>query len=90
MLIGELVPLTLDFLKSNPALPAMPALEHVLVDEYQDLNKADQSLVKLLAGSSALLVIGDDNQSIYSFRHANPRWNTDISERDVNNQGVHD
>ncbi len=72
MLIGELVPLTLDFLKSNPALPAMPALEHVLVDEYQDLNKADQSLVKLLAGSSALLVIGDDNQSIYSFRHANP------------------
>lgn len=72
MLIGELVPLTLDFLKSNPALGAIPVLDHVLVDEYQDLNKADQSLVKLLATSSALLVIGDDNQSIYSFRHANP------------------
>lgn len=72
MLIGELVPLTLDFLKSNPALGATPAIDHVLVDEYQDLNKADQSLVKLLAGSAALLVIGDDNQSIYSFRHANP------------------
>ncbi len=72
MLIGELVPLTLDFLKSNPALGAAPALDHVLVDEYQDLNKADQSLVKLLANSAALLVIGDDNQSIYSFRHANP------------------
>jgi superfamily I DNA/RNA helicase len=72
MLIGELVPLTLDFVKSNPALGAIPPLDHVLVDEYQDLNKADQSLVKLLAASAALLVIGDDNQSIYSFRHANP------------------
>lgn len=72
MLIGELVPLTLDFLRSNPALGATPVIDHVLVDEYQDLNKADQSLVKLLAGSAALLVIGDDNQSIYSFRHANP------------------
>lgn len=72
MLIGELVPLTLDFLKSNPALGGIPTIDHVLVDEYQDLNKADQSLVKLLADSAALLVIGDDNQSIYSFRHANP------------------
>ncbi len=72
MLIGELVPLTLEFVRANPAVPALPPLEHVLVDEYQDLNKADQSLVKLMAGKSALLVIGDDNQSIYSFRHANP------------------
>ncbi len=72
MLIGELVPLTLGFLKANPALKAIPEFDHVLVDEYQDLNKGDQSLVKLMATSSSLLVIGDDNQSIYSFRHANP------------------
>lgn len=72
MLIGELVPLTLDFIKENPALEILPPYEHVLVDEYQDLNKSDQSLVKAFAGVSSLLVIGDDNQSIYSFRHANP------------------
>jgi DNA helicase-2/ATP-dependent DNA helicase PcrA len=72
MLIGELVPLTLSFLNANPALNAAPEFDHVLVDEYQDLNKADQSLVRLLAQSGSLLVIGDDNQSIYSFRYANP------------------
>ncbi len=72
MLIGELVPLTLAFLRANPAVNASPQFEHVLVDEYQDLNKADQELVRLLADASALLVTGDDNQSIYSFRHANP------------------
>ena len=72
MLIGELVPLTLSFLRANPELPVLPALGHVLVDEFQDLNKADQTLARTLAATSALLVIGDDNQSIYSFRYANP------------------
>jgi ATP-dependent DNA helicase UvrD/PcrA len=72
MLIGELVPLTLAFARANPELPVFPALEHVLVDEFQDLNKADQRLVQTLAASASVLVIGDDNQSIYSFRHANP------------------
>lgn len=72
MLIGELVPLTLGFLRTNPALGAVPRFDHVLVDEYQDLNKSDQTLVRLFTGSSSLMVIGDDNQSIYSFRYANP------------------
>lgn len=72
MLIGELIPLTLDFLRANPELPVLPVLSHVLVDEFQDLNKADQALAHELANAASLLVIGDDNQSIYSFRHANP------------------
>lgn len=72
MLIGELVPLTYAFLNANPALPVLPVLDHVLVDEYQDLNKADQSLIRALIATSSFLVIGDDNQSIYSFRYANP------------------
>lgn len=72
MLIGELVPLTLAFIRANPELKILPDLEHVLADEFQDLNKADQQLVLTLAGSASLLVIGDDNQSIYRFRHANP------------------
>ena len=72
MLIGELVPLTLLYARQNPALNLLPEFEHVLVDEYQDLNKADQTLVETLGQSGSFVVIGDDNQSIYSFRHANP------------------
>lgn len=72
MLVGELVPLTLDFIRHNPALQVIPVFEHVLVDEYQDLNRADQALILQLAANGHLLVVGDDNQSIYSFRHANP------------------
>ncbi len=47
-------------------------LEHVLVDEFQDLNPAQYSLLRLLVSSSGdgLFVIGDPNQSIYAFRGA--------------------
>jgi superfamily I DNA/RNA helicase len=72
MLVGELVPLTLDFVRKNPALQILPIFDHVLVDEYQDLNRADQALILELAAKGHLLVVGDDNQSIYSFRCANP------------------
>ena len=46
--------------------------EHVLVDEYQDTNIIQADMVDLLAsGHKNLMVVGDDSQSIYSFRGAN-------------------
>jgi len=47
---------------------------HVLVDEYQDTNHAQYRLLQLLAGEHRnLMVVGDDSQSIYGFRHADIR-----------------
>jgi DNA helicase-2/ATP-dependent DNA helicase PcrA len=43
---------------------------HVLVDEYQDLNLAQERLVELVAGRGEPFVVGDDDQSIYRFRGA--------------------
>ena len=43
---------------------------HVLVDEYQDLNLAQERLVELLAQGRQPFVVGDDDQSIYRFRGA--------------------
>ena len=37
MLIGELVPITLSYLRNNPGIPERGRYRHVLVDEYQDL-----------------------------------------------------
>jgi hypothetical protein len=57
----------------NPGHPDIPVYEHVLVDEYQDLNRADQALIDAISGNAAVTVIGDADQSIYGFRHANPK-----------------
>jgi ATP-dependent DNA helicase UvrD/PcrA len=47
---------------------------HVLVDEYQDTNRAQYALVNLLAGEHRnVAVVGDDDQSIYRFRGADIR-----------------
>jgi DNA helicase-2/ATP-dependent DNA helicase PcrA len=45
--------------------------QHLLIDEYQDTNKAQYVLVKLLAGKSGnITAVGDEDQSIYRFRGA--------------------
>ncbi len=72
MHIGELIPKALQYLRQNPASPHRGLFEHVLIDEYQDLNRADQVLLDLLAREGQLVVVGDENQSIYSFRFAYP------------------
>jgi DNA helicase-2/ATP-dependent DNA helicase PcrA len=48
MLIGELVPEALRFVRNNPAHPVMTRFDHVIVDEYQDLNRAEQVLIDRL------------------------------------------
>src|SRR5450756_1722020 len=48
--------------------------EHVLVDEYQDVNKIQYELVKRLSKMHGnITVVGDDDQSIYAFRGANSK-----------------
>jgi DNA helicase-2/ATP-dependent DNA helicase PcrA len=59
MLIGELVPETLRFLRNNPASPELTAFDHIVVDEYQDLNRAEQVLLDLLAVRCNNSIVGD-------------------------------
>jgi len=72
MLVGELVPETLKYLRNNPTTCYLNRFEQVFVDEYQDLNKAEQELLELLSAHSSYFIIGDEDQSIYSFKYAHP------------------
>jgi DNA helicase-2/ATP-dependent DNA helicase PcrA len=65
-----------------------PTIKYLLVDEYQDINKAEHSLILLLSrNTSKLFVVGDDDQSIYGWRGANPSiirtFQSDFSEGKV-------
>ena len=70
----DLLVYTYQLFKSHPEICDKYAthFEYVLVDEYQDTNYAQHCIVQLLTGKyRRVCVVGDDAQSIYSFRGAN-------------------
>lgn len=71
---SELVYQLLCELRSNPDFSPTSQGEVVIVDEYQDLNQCDlRTVAELVSRSEAeVFAAGDDDQSIYSFRHAHP------------------
>src|SRR6202162_6337529 len=68
----DLLTLAVKMLDEHPALRRTYAerYPHVLVDEYQDLNLAQERLVELIAEKGEPFIVGDDDQSIYRFRGA--------------------
>ena len=70
----DLITLTLDLLKKDDAVRIKYAskYKYIMVDEYQDTNHAQFEFVKLLSSvHKNICVVGDDDQSIYSWRGAN-------------------
>lgn len=74
VLPGEVIFKCVDAIRLGTLQPAqLPSIDHLIVDEFQDLNACDQEFIRLLSAQNiTLFVAGDDDQSIYSFRHANP------------------
>lgn len=72
---GDLIANTLILLRSRPNIlnKFRDQFQHILIDEFQDTNYSQYQLIKLLAPSKNkpnLVVVGDDDQSIYKFRGA--------------------
>ena len=70
--------LACEALKSDGALLAswQARARYLLVDEYQDINEAQCQLIQLLSAAhpDGLFAVGDDDQSIYSFRGGSPKY----------------
>ncbi|MDX2502950.1 MAG: RecQ family ATP-dependent DNA helicase [Gammaproteobacteria bacterium] len=79
LLKGNTHELGLDTFHQRIAL--LDGLEHILVDEYQDIDQLQYEMIAALAGQSleedeklSLMAVGDDDQSIYQFRNANVKY----------------
>ena len=73
--LDDLISLPVFLLRNNPNILEkwQNRVRHMLVDEYQDTNNAQYEMVRLLVGKHlGLTVVGDDDQSIYAWRGANP------------------
>ena len=69
----DLLMVTVDVLRTNPDVLAhyQHRFKHILVDEFQDTNKAQNELVVLLGQAHRnVSVVGDQDQSVYKFRGA--------------------
>jgi len=74
---GELMLRSFELLRDHAAVRAhyQKRFRHILVDEFQDTNRLQYAWLKLIAGQgesggSAVMAVGDDDQSIYAFRGA--------------------
>jgi ATP-dependent DNA helicase UvrD/PcrA len=73
-----------EALTDHPAVATelQERFQHVLVDEYQDVNRLQADITDLMAlGHGSLTVVGDDDQSIYAFRGADAQAILTFPER---------
>ena len=72
----DFVPMALEVLRSpDGRAGARTPYAHIIVDEYQDVNLGQQVLLETVAGPDAeVMVVGDDDQTIYEFRGARPDY----------------
>ncbi|RJQ28717.1 hypothetical protein C4571_03025 [Candidatus Parcubacteria bacterium] len=70
----DLIQKTVELLRKESSVleKYRKTFQHILVDEYQDLNPLQYELIRLLAGGHKnISVVGDDHQMIYGWRYAN-------------------
>ncbi len=80
----DMLCLTVDLFRERPEVLGIyqKRFRHILVDEYQDTNAVQSALIDLLAGShNSLMAVGDDSQSIYSWRGADMDHILNFSKR---------
>src|SRR5260370_8416267 len=79
-----MVPLVVRAMDKSPAYAATitGAYDHLLVDEYQDVNPGQVELIdRFVQTGRTLWVVGDDDQTLYAFRAADVRYTLDFPQK---------
>jgi len=93
MTYDDFIPTAIDILENNSAFYRRfcANIQHLVVDEYQDINLGQQTLIEILAGEQAdVMVVGDDDQTIYEWRGARPNYILQDFAAVFNNKSVLD
>jgi DNA helicase-2/ATP-dependent DNA helicase PcrA len=84
----QTIPVATELLSGCDELPEWLAkIKHYFVDEYQDFNKAEHRLIRYLAdNATSTVIVGDDDQSLYSGRGGSPAGIRQLYEDPANDQ----
>ena len=80
---NDLILLTLHIFKNRPEIAQrwQERLEYILIDEFQDIDALQYELMDVLAGfHHNLFIVGDPDQTIYTWRGASVRWLLDFDK----------
>lgn len=84
---------SISFIKDNPAYAEekIGTIDLLVVDEFQDFNDVERNLLFLLFSfATNIIVLGDDDQSIYSFKNADPEALIELYNNPLNTKIAHD
>ncbi len=78
--LDDLVNLVIVLLEHYPEIrkEVSSAFDYIFVDEYQDVNKEQYKLIKLLKNKNKVLIVGDEDQAIYGWRGSNSKYFRDF------------
>lgn len=68
-------------LKLREAPDKLSSVKHLLVDEFQDINRAQAELIEYIGRNASVFVVGDPRQSIYQWRGSDERFFSDFSKK---------
>jgi DNA helicase-2/ATP-dependent DNA helicase PcrA len=74
------------FLDSSASSKFLDSISYVFFDEYQDVNMIQNYILKKFANKSKIMVVGDDAQSIYSFRGSSVNYILNFDKEFPNNK----
>ena len=75
---GRMILLTVENLRKNPDVLAN--VRYLIVDEYQDINRAQEELIRLIGRNGEIFVVGDPRQSIYQWRGSDEKFFSSFEE----------
>jgi DNA helicase-2/ATP-dependent DNA helicase PcrA len=75
---GRMILLAVQKLRENP--DTLSHVKHLIVDEYQDINRAQEELIRLIGKNGEIFVVGDPRQSIYQWRGSDEKFFASFEE----------
>lgn len=75
---GRMILLAVQKLRENPE--TLRHVKHLIVDEYQDINRAQEELIRLIGKNGEIFVVGDPRQSIYQWRGSDEKFFASFEE----------
>jgi DNA helicase-2/ATP-dependent DNA helicase PcrA len=83
---NDLMIMFCKFLDSDNSTKFLDSIKYVFFDEYQDVNMIQNYILKKFTNKSKIMVVGDDAQSIYSFRGSSVSYILNFDKEIINEQ----